>query len=774
MAEFNLNYYNTTDFYSDGDIENDILNIVENKIIITENNSKSYPYPVAYHLLKERENILIWYPFKNNSTCLEIGAGCGAITGLLCRKNKKVVSVDISKRRCEINYKRNINYNNLEIIAGNFQEIELNEKFDYVILNGVYEYALSFFHTSENPYIEFLKLIKKFLKKDSKILIAIENRLGLKYFNGAAEDHTDNYFLGLNNYNGNNSVRTFSKSELIDIINKSGYKHYKFYYPYPDYKFPTEIFSDDTINNYNYGNPYINLNKRNFGLYSEQKVAKSLSDEKIIDSFANSFLIEISNFKNMSNIVYAKINSLRKEKYQIMTVIKKEHNTKFVYKMPLNKTAEAHLSKMYINSKNNYLPNINNIEAKPFKNGLKYDFIKEKNIYTIISEYTDMRSPNKIKEILTDFFQKLIDVSEEKDFGGNKFENVFGSCKYHKKLKCISNANIDLICDNIFYSDTSTYTIIDNEWIFDFDIPVQFIIWRCINELYYKNTKIDSIISQKSIFGLFKIDSDMEKAFRSWAVYFADKYVGDNYLLNYSCPVNEISLLDIYNKKESDKTLPSSCYCDMGDGYSEKNKSFATVKLDDSGCFEVDFEIPGNCINLRWDITENKYLKCKIDSIISDGNEITYKADNSEYSDNGFDVFYTADPHYTIYNYGSKITIKGKIQFITYGEVLAFKNHKLEIKNNELENTYKQIESINTEFEKAKSEYYKILSIKNRYISYCENRLMEYNANITAVNSMIEEYERKVKAYENFMSSRTGRLINRLYTIKNKIKNFIQ
>ena len=33
-----------------------------------------------------RENILNWYPFKKEDVVLEVGAGMGAVTGLLCRK----------------------------------------------------------------------------------------------------------------------------------------------------------------------------------------------------------------------------------------------------------------------------------------------------------------------------------------------------------------------------------------------------------------------------------------------------------------------------------------------------------------------------------------------------------------------------------------------------------------------------------------------------------------------------------------------------------------
>ena len=54
---------------------------------------------------------------------------------------------------------------------------------------GVLEYQGSYTN-SENPYKDFLKKIKQLLKPNGKLLIAIENQYGLKYWCGAREDHT--------------------------------------------------------------------------------------------------------------------------------------------------------------------------------------------------------------------------------------------------------------------------------------------------------------------------------------------------------------------------------------------------------------------------------------------------------------------------------------------------------------------------------------------------------------------------------------------------------
>ena len=194
MAELNETCYTGEDRYSDGDIEEKILEIVRSGRNIEE--EKDRDFALLYHLSPVRENILSWYPFRPEGNCLEIGAGPGAITGVLCRKLRHVTAADLSLRRCRINLERHRDCDNLDIWAGNISDMKFPEKFDYVVLNGVFEYAGSFTE-GPDPYLTFLQTCAGFLKEGGVLLTAIENRIGLKYFSGAPEDHTEEYMDGL-------------------------------------------------------------------------------------------------------------------------------------------------------------------------------------------------------------------------------------------------------------------------------------------------------------------------------------------------------------------------------------------------------------------------------------------------------------------------------------------------------------------------------------------------------------------------------------------------
>ncbi len=290
-AIFNLDFYSGQDFYSDGDIEDELLNIVQNNKEYDTVLSKESRWAILYHLSPIRQNIINWYPFKEGASCLEIGGGCGAITGALCEKLKSVKVVELSKRRALINYTRHQEHSNLEILVGNLNDIKFDEKFDYITLNGVLEYAGSFTHTEE-PYKDFLKQIKTYLKPDGKLIIAIENRYGLKYFAGAREDHTNKIFDGITGYEGNNSVRTFGKTEIETLLTQSGYPQQDFYYPHPDYKMPLEIYSQEWLpSHYSQLSSAPNFDSQRYELFNETKAFEGIIKNNQFEFFANSFLI---------------------------------------------------------------------------------------------------------------------------------------------------------------------------------------------------------------------------------------------------------------------------------------------------------------------------------------------------------------------------------------------------------------------------------------------------------------------------------------------------
>ncbi len=287
-------FYEGKDLYADGG-EEELLEIVKNysedeyNRIISERKS----WPVLYHLSNIRENILSALPFSKEDEVLEVGAGCGAVTGAIAKNAGHVDCIELSKMRSLINAERHKGFDNIDIFVGNFQDIEkgIKKKYDYITLIGVLEYA-GMYIESEEPFADFLRLISRHLKEGGKLAIAIENKYGLKYWAGCREDHLGTYFSGIEGYHTDVKVRTFSKGGLQKLCAQAGLKEPVFYYPYPDYKLPTAIYSDDYLPE----KGMLNENLRNFDndrmlLFDETKAFDNIIGDGLFDIFSNSYLI---------------------------------------------------------------------------------------------------------------------------------------------------------------------------------------------------------------------------------------------------------------------------------------------------------------------------------------------------------------------------------------------------------------------------------------------------------------------------------------------------
>jgi SAM-dependent methyltransferase len=260
--------------------------------------SKNPSWPILYHLSPQRKWILEWYPFDKNSSLLEVGAGCGAVTEVFLKKLKSVVANELTEDRATIIKKRYSNYKNLNVKTGNFVDMKNNQRFDYVTAIGVLEYSGKYIDGKSkfyDPFKKFLLNVKKVLKTNGHFLLAIENKIGLKYFSGGKEDHYGDLFSSIENYPNYNGVRTFSKEEIITLLKNSGFNKLNFYYPYPDYKLPNTILTDEGFNlNVTLSSfaSIVDFSNERLPLFNEVISAYSLKSENILGRFSNSFLID--------------------------------------------------------------------------------------------------------------------------------------------------------------------------------------------------------------------------------------------------------------------------------------------------------------------------------------------------------------------------------------------------------------------------------------------------------------------------------------------------
>ncbi|MCR5420498.1 MAG: class I SAM-dependent methyltransferase [Lachnospiraceae bacterium] len=583
----NYKFYKGEDFYSEGINEDLLLEYV------TDNDEDDYPHiiqntrswSVMYHLSNVRENICSFLPISNTSRVLEIGSGCGAVTGCIASLAEHVTCIELSKKRSMINAVRHKQLSNIEILVGNIEDIEpnLEEKYDYIMLIGVLEYAGSYIN-SKNPYNELLSRVKTHLKRDGKLVIAIENQLGLKYFAGCKEDHTGRMFEGIEGYPNTSGVRTFSKNGLLKLLSSCGYSS-RFYYPYPDYKLPHTIYSDMKLPECG----ELSTNMRNFDAdrvvtFDETRVFDTFIREGKFEEVSNSFLV-VATLNDIDEKevfpVYAKYSSERAAEYRIATIIlaDKAGTHKKVYKRPLNQKANAHIDSIYVN----YLALKKSLDGTGFKpnecnrlndedvyvamaeegvtalRGIGLEYIDGITFEAYLDELEEKGEYERMLLLMKQYESMIYSVSNRKFENTEEFKKVFGE-EIEENYMSPEVSDLDVIFTNIVFDknkkENGEWNLIDYEWTFGFPIPSKFIIYRSL--FYYLETHKDSqffrYIKKRGLdfYAEFKISSAEKELFKrlekSFQLYIV-KGAPSLEVMHELMPVQTVELRDIASKE---------------------------------------------------------------------------------------------------------------------------------------------------------------------------------------------------------------------------------
>ena len=583
----NFKHYSGVDLYSDGAIENDLLDIVKNhkKEEYAQIIEERANWPILYHLSDQRANIVEWIPMDPNAKVLEVGSGCGAITGMLSKKAGQVVACDLSRRRSEINATRNQDCDNVTIHIGNFRDIEpdLPRDFDYIFLIGVFEYGQGYIGT-DNPYEKFLRMLNRHLKRGGRIVIAIENRLGLKYFAGCAEDHLGTYFSGIEGYTSDSVAKTFTRNGLINIFKKCGINEYHFYYPYPDYKFMTLLHSDYYLPKFG----ELQDNVRNYDrdrliLFNEKHAYEDLVKDGMYPEFANSFEVVLG---PAFETIYSKYSNDRVDEFKIRTDIAIDRaGRKVIRKFPLTEEAKEHvfgIRDAYLGLVEKYRGGdleINDCQLDEQRGCALFSFVNGVPLAALLDECLDKDDMEGFEALIGEYIKR---INYKPDYPVSDYDLIFSNIMVNGPI----------------------WTIIDYEWTYGKCIPAREQVWRALFCYRLEDRKREKYDFTPLLTKLGISEDDVEVLMEEESAF--QKYVTGN----------RKSMVEIWKDIDRKVIVPRELnglednmrsldciqiYLDEGEGYSEEDSIFPEEQYDDNNSVRLDIRVDSNCKTVRID-----------------------------------------------------------------------------------------------------------------------------------------------------------------------------
>ncbi|MCR5143845.1 MAG: hypothetical protein K6B67_00890 [Lachnospiraceae bacterium] len=466
----------------------------------------------------------------------------------------------------------------------------------------------------EEP-IAVLKECLSLLKQDGHVLINCYNRLGLRFFAGAPEEESNIYFEGVQDYPDVANKYTFSRREWIEMLNVLDVE-YRFYYPYPEHVNPIEIFSDVNVNNSCYGKEVCNKVSRRYELFNEEKVFQELANNEVLQYFANSFLIEINPKKIYKE--YTKYSVDRKDEYKISTSIINDGEKRTVIKEAESDKAVDHITKMVGFSKMQSNDLLVGKELSEMK--IEYQYLYNNNINGMLYRYYIEKDKDEFINIIDGFYTYLMEQSVKSDYYIDEFKRVFGDAVLNREnMRCLEMPNIDMIFDNIFVKDDKkkcfrdNVLIIDGEWIFDFAVPVDFVFWRAINELYNRYHAMQNFLKEEYLLDKYKISASDVQVYEEWNAYFTKKYVGAGETTDVIYAKDILSLNDLRWLKGPGKRIISKIYWKKSEAesFDENKRMYKEATLLGDELYEITFRI----IDIKDDVIRVDLLQDIYDAI---------------------------------------------------------------------------------------------------------------------------------------------------------------
>ncbi|WP_447922501.1 class I SAM-dependent methyltransferase [Achromobacter aegrifaciens] len=234
--------------YTDGadfelEIERIIAQAKDRSLFSRELVGAVWDWRSACHLSPVRANILRPLESLCRGRVLELGSGCGIITRYLGELGGDVVALEASAHRASITRQRTADLKNVKVVCDRIEDFNAEEKFDVVTMIGVLQYARIFSHCGDRAELALLENAARQLKDDGVLVIAIQNKLGLKYFSGFPEPNVDVPYYGVENQYGPETIIRFGLEELKGILGSVGLSAQEVLFPLPDYHMPVSLLS---------------------------------------------------------------------------------------------------------------------------------------------------------------------------------------------------------------------------------------------------------------------------------------------------------------------------------------------------------------------------------------------------------------------------------------------------------------------------------------------------------------------------------------------------
>lgn len=423
-----------------------------------------------------QKGLLQWYTFISGGAALYSGGRDEALAELLEECDLEVTYANCSQI-CEADW-----------LEGH------KSSFDYII-------SVADLETQPDP-IPTLRVWRQLLKPDGKLLLGMNNRLGIRYFCGDRDPYTERNFDGIENYRRayvkKEDVfrgRCYSQAELKGLLRDAGWEFFQFFSVVSDLKNMRSLHAEGCLFNEDLGNRgYPTYNYSGTVFLEEESLYGSLIDNGIFHQLANAYLIECSPCGNLSDVKYVTSSTERGQDNAFMTVIR---GSGIVEKRAVSPSGQARLKTLLENERDLFAHGIQVVDAK-LENGvysMPYVSAEVGQLYLKRLFQTDQ---GKFLQELDRFRDLILQSSDivKPDIGDGQ-----GAI--------LQRGYVDLLPLNSFYQN-GTFVFFDQEFSIE-NYPANAILTRMITTFYAGNMGFEKVIPMSTLFERYGLTAELDR-----------------------------------------------------------------------------------------------------------------------------------------------------------------------------------------------------------------------------------------------------------------------
>lgn len=478
--------------------------------------------------------LLSWYTFRKGAKALFITEDMEAYQVLADVLEEKGLTVEV----CSV-----------AEVESMPQSIDFKD-YDYIVVIEALEY-------SSNPTV-FLCALQNGMSNDGRLLLITDNRLGIRYFCGDKDAFTGHVFDGIDHYGKVNPQRkqqmkgrTYSKEEIRQMLEQSGFVKQKFYSVMPAISRPQMLISEDYI-------PNEALDIRVFPQYrspqtvflEEEKLYDDLLKNGMFHAMANGFWIECSpeEKSELADFDQITISGDRGRSDALVTLIKKG---KSVVKKALYEEGKGRIAELLENTEYLQAHQVPVVEAKveeeafvmPYVEGeiateyLRKALMEDKALFGAelerwknIIETSSERVP--YEEINWQQFEPGWEKRKADDPNIDKWKRLaFGREEEQAEIGVILKKGfIDLVSLNCFHTEGG-YLFFDQEFYVE-NLPANVIFMRTIDLIYRNHTELEAILPSEEVLRHFNL-WEHRVVWRKFTSVFMEKLRSEKELASY-------------------------------------------------------------------------------------------------------------------------------------------------------------------------------------------------------------------------------------------------